>query len=211
MVVSVTCVRTFTHLGMMTGQLLAGRFPFALKKAEEVKDWHRSGSRDFGYLSGKVSQVLGTACAVSIDDRYRTVVEFIGELEKALDHKPWYPASCHLESVHPSLVLVNGKEHTMDVANLLPQGVLTPSLTLKGGKVLMQSNPFALAEVGVLDYLSSKLKPVVKDILSGSDGKLSGLSKQDSTTESQLAMLATRCDIARSYVATTFVSMLQIV
>ena len=54
-----------------------------------------------------------------------------------------------LESVHPSLVSVNGTEHTMDVANLLPQGVLTPSLTLKGGKVLMQSNPFALAEIGM--------------------------------------------------------------
>ena len=88
---------------------------------------------------------------------------------------------------------------------LLPQGVLTPSLTLKGGKVLMQSNPFALAEVGVMDYLSSKLKPVVEDILSGSDTKLSGLSKQDSTTESQLAMLAKRSEISDQYCTTSFV------
>ena len=144
-----------------------------------------------------MAQILGTACAVSMDDRFRTVAEFIDELEKALDHKPWYPASLPLESVHPSLVLVDGAEHTMDVANLLPQGVLTPSLTLKGGKVLMQSNPFALAEVGVLDYLSAELKSVVEDILSGSDSKLSGLSKQDSTTESLLAMLATRSEISK--------------
>jgi hypothetical protein len=39
-------VRTDIYaLGMMTGQLLAGRFPFALKKAEEVKDWHRFESK----------------------------------------------------------------------------------------------------------------------------------------------------------------------
>ena len=116
-------VRTDIYaLGMMTGQLLAGRFPFALKKAEEVQEWHRSGSRDFGYLPGKVAQILGKACAVSMDDRFRTVAEFIGELEKALDHKPWYPPSLPLESVHPSLVLVNGTEHTMDVANSTTTG-----------------------------------------------------------------------------------------
>ena len=47
-------VRTDIYaLGMMTGQLLSGRFPFALKKAEEVQEWHRSGSRDLAYLPGK--------------------------------------------------------------------------------------------------------------------------------------------------------------